>query len=116
MAGAWALVALQSALEERANNHGHQTQRCRAPSRPIAAPVVIGAEVSVATRFGFFCPYPVIGVAFLLTASGYSDVAKKGVTCVYGVQRCCAHSGFRGAQGGCSALSNVHWFLARVTS
>lgn len=48
LAGARAIAMLQSALEERANNHGHQTQRCRAASHPIAALGVVGAEVGVA--------------------------------------------------------------------
>lgn len=48
LAGARAIATLQSALEERAKNHGHQTQRCRPASHPIAALGVIGAEVGVA--------------------------------------------------------------------
>ena len=80
LAGAWALVTLQSALEECANNHGHQTQRCRAACHPITAPGVIGAEVGVAACLGSGRPYSIIGEAFLLTASGHSDVAEKGVT------------------------------------
>ena len=71
---------LQSALEERANNHGHQTQCCRVASHSIAALGVIGAEVSVAARLGFGRPYPTRGETFLLTASGHGDVPKKGVT------------------------------------
>lgn len=48
LAGAWALAVLQSILEERANNHGHQTQPCRAPCHPTDGSGVVGAEVSVA--------------------------------------------------------------------
>jgi len=80
LGGVWALTMLQSALEERANNHGHQTQCCRVASHSIAALGVIGAEVSVAARLGFGRPYPTRGETFLLTASGHGDVPKKGVT------------------------------------
>lgn len=73
-------VMLQSALEERANKHGHQTHRCRAASHPIAALALLGTEVGVAACLGFVRPYPIICKAFLLTASGHGDVAKKGVT------------------------------------
>lgn len=80
LAGAQTHATLQSALEKCANNHGHQTQCCRAASHPIAALDLIGAEVGVAACLGFVRPYPIICKAFLLTASGHGDVAKKGVT------------------------------------
>lgn len=48
LAGARVIVMLQRVLEECAKNHGHQTQRCRAASHPIAALGVVGAEVGVA--------------------------------------------------------------------